>query len=54
MEPIYLTVATRPSLVFTYSYNEPFENSMLIPTKLWEKTKGKLAKHYIDNFHKLK
>ncbi|WP_159086225.1 hypothetical protein [Burkholderia mayonis] len=44
----WLSKATDPSLVFIYSWNEPFEGSMLIPTEHWDDTKARLAKEFIQ------
>ena len=43
----WLAGAADPSLVFIYSWNEPFEGSMLLPTKHWGDTKARLAKELI-------
>ncbi|PLC52490.1 hypothetical protein CR155_18515 [Pollutimonas nitritireducens] len=43
----WMSKATDPSLVFVYSWNEPFEGSMLLPTQQWGDTKAQLAKAYI-------
>lgn len=43
----WLSKATNPSLVFIYGWSEPFEGSMLLPTKHWGDTKAHLAKEYI-------
>ena len=47
----WLAGATRPSLVYIYSWNEPFEGSMLIPTNDWGDTKARLAKHMIEQLN---
>jgi len=44
----WLAKATDPSAIFIYSWNEPFEDSMLIPTKNWGDTKARLAKEFIQ------
>ena len=44
----WLANATNPSAIFIYSWNEPFEDSMLLPTKHWGDTKAKLAKSFIE------
>lgn len=43
----WLACATDPSVIFIYGWNEPFEGSMLIPTKFWGNSKSKLAKSFI-------
>src|SRR5262249_54275585 len=43
----WLAGATDPSLVFIYGWNEPFEGSLLLPTKHWGDTKARLAKEFI-------
>lgn len=43
----WLSKATDPALVFIYSWNEPFEGSMLLPTRDWGDNKARLAKTYI-------
>lgn len=44
----WLSKATDPSLVFIYSWNEPFEGSNLLPTVNWSDTKSRLAKKFIE------
>jgi len=44
----WLAGATDPSLVFIYGWNEPFEGSLLLPTKHWGDTKARLAKEFIE------
>ena len=43
----WLAKAADPSLVFIYGWNEPFEGSLLLPTKNWGDTKARLAREYI-------
>jgi hypothetical protein len=43
----WLAGATDPSLVFLYSWNEPFEGSLLLPTRQWGDTKARLTKEFI-------
>lgn len=49
-EQAWLAAATEPAAVFVYGWNEPFESTMLLPTKIWGDTKAKLAKYYINNY----
>lgn len=49
-EQAFLAAATEPAAVFTYGWNEPFESSMLFPTKIWGNTKALVAKYYIENY----
>lgn len=43
----WLACATDPSVIFIYSWNEPFEGSMLVPTKFWGDAKSQMAKSFI-------
>ena len=43
----WLSKAADPSLVFIYGWNEPFEGSLLLPTKHWGDTKARLAEEYL-------
>lgn len=44
----WLAGATDPSLIYIYGWNEPFEGSMLIPTRDWSDTKARLVKSMIE------
>lgn len=44
----WLAKASNASALFIYSWNEPFEGSMAIPTEYWGDTKAKLVKEFID------
>jgi hypothetical protein len=44
----WLAAATNPSVLFVYSWNEPFEGSMLFPSQIWGDTKSRLAKCFIE------
>lgn len=44
----WLAKAADPSLVFIYGWNEPFEGSLLLPTKNWGDTKARLARKFIQ------
>lgn len=44
----WLSKATDPSLIYIYSWNEPFEGSILLPTEQWGDTKAMLAKEFIS------
>lgn len=47
----WLSNAAAPSLLFIYSWNEPFEGSMLLPTQHWADTKARLAKALIQRMN---
>lgn len=47
----WLAGNTDPSLVYIYSWNEPFEGSILMPTEQWGDTKARLAKEYINRLN---
>lgn len=44
----WLSAATDCDSVFIYSWNEPFEGAMAIPTEEWGDTKAQLVKQYIE------
>lgn len=46
-EAAWVAASTRPSLLFIYGWNEPFEGSFLFPSKTWGEMKGRLASYFI-------
>lgn len=47
-EPAWLAHATDPALIFIYGFDEPYESSLLFPTRAWGDAKARLAKYYIQ------